>query len=158
VILLRNIGRLFTAGERGTIEQAAVAIDGERIAWAGPSAEAPRVPYDEVDCGGRLVTPGLIDAHTHPLYAGSRCAEIGARSAGASYLEIAQAGGGIGATVRATRDASFEALGQAASDRLASWLAGGTPPSRPRPATTSTALVKSRPFEPSPDSTSRAWK
>lgn len=126
MILLRNIGRLFTAGERGTIEQAAVAIDGERIAWAGPSAEAPRVPYDEVDCGGRLVTPGLIDAHTHPLYAGSRCAEIGARSAGASYLEIAQAGGGIGATVRATRDASFEALGQAASDRLASWLAGGT--------------------------------
>lgn len=129
MILLRNIGRLFTASGAGTIDRAAVLIDGELIRWVGTDAAARRrldSGIEEVDCGGALVTPGLIDAHTHPVYAGERFAEIAARSAGATYLEIAEGGGGISSTVRATRSAGFDALEQALRKRLQRWLAGGT--------------------------------
>jgi imidazolonepropionase len=137
VILLRNIGRLFTAGTAGTIENAAVLIDGSLIRWVGPEQAFGRSDHAgrdhggheepvEIDCERALVTPGLIDAHTHPVYAGERFAEIAARSAGATYLEIASAGGGISSTVRATRAAGFDELERSLRDRLAAWLAGGT--------------------------------
>ena len=127
---LHNIGRLFTGTQVGVIEKAAVICDDdEHIAWCGREGDEPRdllgyVAHDE-DCGGGLMTAGLIDAHTHPVYAGNRMAEVGMRSAGASYEEVAKAGGGIVATVKATRATTPEALEQATADRLRRWLDGG---------------------------------
>jgi imidazolonepropionase len=74
---------------------------------------------------GGLVTAGLIDAHTHPVYAGDRMAEVAMRSAGASYAEVARAGGGIRSTVQATREESMHALEADTARRLWSWLEGG---------------------------------
>lgn len=130
-ILLRGIGRLVTAAPAGVLTGAALVLEGDRIAWVGndgaepPAALRRRVGQDE-DLGGRLVTPGLIDAHTHPVYAGDRLAEIAARSAGATYAELAALGGGIAATVTATRAAPLEVLRDATAARLRGWLAGGT--------------------------------
>ncbi len=127
---LRNIGRLFTGTQAGVIEKAAIICDDdEHIAWCGREGDEPRdllgyVAHEE-DCGGGLVTAGLIDAHTHPVYAGNRMAEIAIRSAGASYEEIAKAGGGIVATVKATREAGIDSLEQATAHRLRKWLEGG---------------------------------
>ena len=127
---LHNIGRLFTGTEEGVIEKAAVICDDdEHIAWCGREGEEPRdllgyVAHDD-DCGGGLMTAGLIDAHTHPVYAGNRMAEIAMRSAGASYEEIGKAGGGIVASVKATRETTPAALEQATSKRLSRWLEGG---------------------------------
>src|SRR6267143_1659093 len=107
---LRNIGRLFTGTAAGVIENAAVICDGELIAWCGKQGDEPRAMLEAVveedDCGGGLVTAGLIDAHTHPVYAGDRMAEVAMRTAGASYSEVAKAGGGIRASVSATRAAA----------------------------------------------------
>jgi imidazolonepropionase len=129
-VLLTNIGRLFTATERGVVEDAAVLLEGERIAWIGAAREGPPLaPDDEVDVvdvGGALVTPGLVDAHTHPLYAGSRLPEISLRSTGAGYRDIAEAGGGIQATVAATRSAPPDELQAGLVARLQAWLANGT--------------------------------
>jgi imidazolonepropionase len=126
---LRNIGRLFTGTPVGVIEDAAVICDGEQIAWCGKHGDEPRelmeAVVDEDDCGGGLVTAGLIDAHTHPVYAGDRMAEVAMRTAGASYEEVAKAGGGIKATVKATREEAVSALEQATARRLWSWLEGG---------------------------------
>jgi imidazolonepropionase len=126
---LYNIGRLFTGAEEGVIPGAAVIFEGDRIAWCGHEGGEPRVLMDAVtedyDCGGSLVTAGLIDAHSHPLYAGDRLAEIAMRSEGRSYSEIAKAGGGIKATVRSTRAESAGALEMAAARRLAQWFEGG---------------------------------
>jgi imidazolonepropionase len=126
---LRNIGRLFTGTGAGVIEGASVICDGETIAWAGRNGDEPRElmesVVDEDDCGGGLVTAGLIDAHTHPVYAGDRMAEVAMRSAGASYEQVAEAGGGIRATVRATRAEPVAALEQATAERLGKWLEGG---------------------------------
>ena len=126
---LRNIGRLFTGTPAGVIEDAAVICDGEEIAWCGHHGDEPRQLMesvtDEHDCEGGLVTAGLIDAHTHPVYAGDRMAEIAMRSAGASYAEVAKAGGGIRATVSATRAEPVDHLEQATARRLWSWLEGG---------------------------------
>lgn len=126
---LTNIGRLFTGTPAGVIERASVIVDDERIAWCGREGDEPiellgYVSEDE-DCGGGLVTAGLIDAHTHPVYAGDRMAEVAMRTAGASYSDIANSGGGIVATVRATRAASSEALEQGTALRLKRWLEGG---------------------------------
>lgn len=126
---LRNIGRLFTGTATGVIQDAAVICDGDRIAWVGKHGDEPRELMESVieedDCGGGLVTAGLIDAHTHPVYAGDRMAEVAMRTAGASYQEVAKAGGGIRATVKATREASISDLEQATARRLWSWLEGG---------------------------------
>ncbi len=127
---LFNIGRLYTGTAEGVIETAAVICDDEeRIAWCGVEGEEPRdllgyIAHEE-DCEGALVTAGLIDAHTHPVYAGDRMAEIARRSAGASYLEIAKAGGGIVASVNATRAASVADLEEITRQRLRRWLEGG---------------------------------
>jgi len=127
---IHNIGRLFTGTQAGVIEKAAIICDDdEHIAWCGREGEEPLdllgyVAHEE-NCGGGLVTAGLIDAHTHPVYAGNRMAEVAMRSAGASYEAVAKAGGGIVATVKATRAASTDALEQATAARLRRWLEGG---------------------------------
>ncbi len=108
-------------GRCGAIRDAAIAIQRERIAWIGPSREMPHDARDarRIDCAGRWATPGLIDCHTHLVYAGNRANEFEQRLHGASYAEIAKAGGGIQATVRATRVASDEAIARQSRPRLA---------------------------------------
>jgi imidazolonepropionase-like amidohydrolase len=125
-VLITNIGRLFTATEVGVVSGAAVVVEDGRIAWVGPAGKAPGGWDERVDGEGALVTPGLIDAHTHPVYAGDRFDEIARRSSGAGYQEIAAAGGGIRATVAATRAAGEAELTRLVRARLARWLAGGT--------------------------------
>lgn len=107
----------------GLIENGAVLVEKGRITWAGPAREAPK--GETTDCGGRLLTPGLIDCHTHIVYGGNRANEFEMRLNGASYAEIAKAGGGIVSTVRATREASEAELLKSAATRLQSLLAEG---------------------------------
>jgi imidazolonepropionase len=108
----------------GLVEDAALAFAGEAIVYIGPRSGAPAA--DRVtDFGGRLVTPGLIDPHTHLIYAGNRAREWEQRLLGADYADIARAGGGILATVRATRAAGYEWLLQGARERLAVLCAHG---------------------------------
>ena len=111
----------------GLIERGALGVLDGRIAFAGPLAELPAGARarEEIELGGRLVTPGLIDCHTHIVFGGERSAEFEMRLAGADYQSIARAGGGILATVRATRAATDEALQAAASERLVALMAEG---------------------------------
>jgi imidazolonepropionase len=106
----------------GAIDDGVIAVRGGRIAWVGKRTELPaalRGPDTRAhDAGGRWVTPGLIDCHTHLVYAGSRAAEFEQRLNGATYEEIARAGGGIRSTVAATRAASEVALLEASRPRL----------------------------------------
>lgn len=107
---------------------AAIAVQGDRIAWIGPAAQAVRwrgPATDVLDAAGRVVTPGLVDPHTHLVFAGSRHEEYEMRLAGRPYLEILAAGGGILSTVRATRAASDEELARLLTARLDRMLAGG---------------------------------
>lgn len=91
----------------GIIEDGVVIAEGERITYAGPAATAAhRSAAEVIDCEGRWILPGLIDCHTHLVYAGSRAREFELRLEGASYEEIARAGGGIRSTVAAVRAAS----------------------------------------------------
>jgi imidazolonepropionase len=126
---LKNIGRLFTGTSAGVVENAVVICNGEDIAWCGKQGDEPpellEAIEEEDDCGGGLVTAGLIDAHTHPVYAGDRMVEIAMRTAGATYAEVAKAGGGIRSTVRATREADISTLEEATARRLSTWLEGG---------------------------------
>jgi imidazolonepropionase len=111
----------------GLIPRAAVAIDGDKIAWVGPMADLPAA-YRALpghDVNGRLVTPGLIDCHTHAVFAGHRAVEFELRLKGASYEEIARAGGGILSTVTATRAASEADLTAQALARIDQLIAGG---------------------------------
>jgi imidazolonepropionase len=108
----------------GLFEDGALLVEGDSIAWVGPAGEAG--PCDRtLDCNGRLMTPGLIDCHTHLIHAGSRAKEFEMRLEGASYAEIARAGGGIVSTVKATREASEEQLIATGTARLACLLAEG---------------------------------
>ncbi|KGJ19148.1 imidazolonepropionase [Paracoccus sanguinis] len=104
-------------------EGQAIALDGDRIAWVGPAAEAPEGPRQSL--GGRLVTAGLIDCHTHLVHGGDRAVEFDMRLNGAAYEEIARAGGGILSTVRATRGASDAALLDSALARADHLIAEG---------------------------------
>lgn len=99
-------------GGWGLIEDGALLTRGAAVLWAGPDAELPAGcdATKEHDLGGALVTPGLVDCHTHLVYGGNRAAEFEQRLQGASYEEIARAGGGILSTVHATRAASEDAL------------------------------------------------
>lgn len=92
----------------GLVEDAAIAIAGSKIAWVGPRADLPRAFRDQPteSLGNRLVTPGLIDCHTHIVHGGDRAREFEMRREGASYEDVARAGGGIVSTVTATRAAS----------------------------------------------------
>lgn len=110
----------------GAIEDAAIAIAGGKIAWIGPRQEIPLGAAKEtVKLNGRWVTPGLIDCHTHLVYGGDRAAEFELRLKGATYEEIAKAGGGIASTVKATRAATLDDLVAAGALRLASLMAEG---------------------------------
>jgi imidazolonepropionase len=111
----------------GLIERGAILTEGDRIAWVGPEAELPPAlqPSQVIDLGGALVTPGLVDCHTHLVYGGQRAAEFEMRLNGASYEAIARAGGGIRSTVAATRQASEGELLQAATTRAKALLAEG---------------------------------
>jgi imidazolonepropionase len=111
----------------GLIPDAAVALDGDRIAWAGPMADLPAAYHalPDHDCSGRLVTPGLIDCHTHAVHGGHRAVEFELRLQGASYAEIARAGGGILSTVTATRAASEDQLLASALPRIDQLIASG---------------------------------
>jgi imidazolonepropionase len=112
----------------GWVEDAALWVEGETLRWVGPDADLPNhLPESlpEHDLQGALVTPGLIDAHTHLVYGGHRAAEFELRLQGASYEDIARAGGGIRSTVAATRAANDEALFQAAAARARTLMAEG---------------------------------
>jgi imidazolonepropionase len=111
VLLIKNIGQLFTATGMGVIDNAAILIEQGKIHWCGPLKALPAVnPSETIDAAGRLVLPGLIDCHTHLLFAGSRAGEFKARMENRSYEEIQRSGGGIFSTVRATVDASDSSL------------------------------------------------
>jgi imidazolonepropionase len=111
----------------GWVEDGALLVDGERIAWIGTDADLPPTlkAAQEVDLQGALMTPGLIDAHTHLVYGGDRAAEFEQRLQGASYEEIAKAGGGIRSTVAATRAANDDQLFHAAAERARALMAEG---------------------------------
>ncbi|MBS34936.1 MAG: imidazolonepropionase [Thiotrichales bacterium] len=105
----------------GLLERAAIGIRDGRISWVGPAAELPPSCCDAattLDCGQQLVTPGLIDCHTHLVYAGNRAREFEMRLNGATYEELSRAGGGINSTVSSTRGASVEALVDLARPRV----------------------------------------
>lgn len=110
------------------IEDGAVAIEAGRIAAVGPTddLDAKFTGKRTIDCRGRSLCPGFVDAHTHAVFGGDRAAEFELRIKGASYLEIMAAGGGIVNTVRHTRSASVEELASSASSRLDEMLALGT--------------------------------
>lgn len=136
-ILLYNIGQLLTmdqfdAPARGkqmqelnVKENYAIYIKDGKISEVGPSQELRDIEADEkIDCEGRLVTPGLVDPHTHLVFGGSREHELALKQRGVPYLEILKQGGGILSTVRATRDATEEQLYEKAKfhlDRIASY-------------------------------------
>ncbi len=107
----------------------ALVVDGPLLAWAGPDGQVPaplaRACEARIDVSGALLTPGLVDCHTHLVYGGSRAREFEMRLQGASYAQIAQGGGGIRATVAATRAATEAQLHDLAAGRLAHLLRGG---------------------------------
>lgn len=112
----------------GLVENGALAIEDGRIVHAGPADTLPESTLDwPVEaCGGRIATPALVDCHTHLIYGGNRAREFELRLTGASYAEIAKAGGGILSTVAATRAASVDALVEGALPRLDAFIAEGT--------------------------------
>jgi imidazolonepropionase len=123
--------RLLTMAESppglGVVEDGVVAAKGGTILYAGPATDAPSAldAEERIGLDGRWVLPGLIDCHTHLVHAGDRSGEFERRLAGATYEEIARAGGGILSTVRATREASEDALVAATLPRLDALLAEG---------------------------------
>ena len=125
--LVTGIGELVTndpgAGDGsplGIVRQAALVMDGGKIAWVGPADRAPMTD-ERIDVGGRCVVPGFVDSHTHLVFDGERSAEFAARMAGEAYT-----GGGIQTTVAATRAASTERLRANAARLAAEMLASGT--------------------------------
>ena len=126
-LLLTNATIATMTDGYGLIEGGAVVIEGDRVVWLGSMGDVPG-PYDALpgmDLGGRLVTPGLIDCHTHIVFGGDRAAEFELRLNGASYEEVARAGGGILSTVTATRAASEAELLEQAMARARQIMAGG---------------------------------
>ncbi len=123
----RNARLATMAGtDLGLIEDGMVAARDGRILYAGAKAGAPALDApDIIDCAGRWITPGLIDCHTHLVHAGNRAHEFELRLAGASYEEIARAGGGIISTVKATRAASEAELTASALPRLDALIGEG---------------------------------
>lgn len=116
-----------TASGYGLLDNVGLAIEGDRISWIGPLQNCPTdvAKLPTYDCGGRLVTPALIDCHTHIVHGGNRAQEFEMRLEGASYEEIARAGGGIASTVTATRETSEDDLLAAALRRADALIAEG---------------------------------
>ncbi len=138
-LLLYNAGQIFTAAggpRRGAALAEKTVADGDALLARGGVIIAvgrrrdvekeAAADCEALDCGGRLVTPGLVDCHTHLVYAGSRADEYERRLGGASYLDIFEAGGGIHATVRSTRAASEDELLDSARRRAEVFLRSGT--------------------------------
>jgi imidazolonepropionase len=110
----------------GAVTTGVVAATGGRIVYTGPATDAPAFDAaKQVDCDGRWITPGLIDCHTHLVYAGDRAREFEMRLAGATYEEIARAGGGIASTVKATRAATLDNLIEQSRPRRDALVAEG---------------------------------
>ena len=127
--LWRN-ARLATCDESmRVIEHGAILTQEGRIEWVGPESERPAaldtLTYEEHDLRGAWVTPGLIDSHTHLVFAGTRAGEYAQRLRGRSYAEIAREGGGILSTMRAVRSASLQQLIDESAPRLQALLAEG---------------------------------
>lgn len=127
-LLFENAGEVFTA-QGPPLRGVSVGVRDGHIAWLGPQADLPPTwctpQTQRCDLGGRLLTPGLVECHTHIVFAGDRADEYALRAQGHSYQQIAQAGGGILSTVRATRQASEAELIALARPRLARLLAQG---------------------------------
>ena len=130
-LLLVNIAQLLTLrsaaagprrgkelGQLGIVEQASVLCVGGKIVSVGPTKDALRDPWIrknrrnivEIDCGGKVVLPGLVDSHTHPVFVGPRLVDFEKRIMGASYEQIAAAGGGIRSSLQGVRQATTNAL------------------------------------------------
>lgn len=134
-LLVENVGQLMTGVAQednplGMVPGGAVAIAAGQVVAAGPETNVREVASRDdgtraVDAEGRLVTPGLVDPHTHPVFAGDRSGEFALRARGATYQEIAAAGGGIRASVEATRAASEQTLFRDAAKRLGRLLRHG---------------------------------
>lgn len=122
-----TIATLDDQSSHGLIERGSVVIENGRILWTGPENELPAHYADHMheDLEGRLITPAFIDCHTHIVHGGHRAVEFEMRLEGASYEEVARAGGGIVSTMRATRAASLEQLIQSALPRVDALLAEG---------------------------------
>src|SRR5579863_859818 len=131
VTLWRN-ARLATLAQSraglGVVEKGAIAVRDGRIIFAGPESEASPAwlrGAETIDCEGRWITPGLVDCHTHLVYAGDRAHEFELRLNGASYEEIARAGGGIVSSVKALRAASEDELVRQSLPRLDALIGEG---------------------------------
>ena len=135
-LLLTGISQLVTApgpgprrglamGTVSTLRDAAVGIDAGRIAWLGPRTEWSGQAKETIDLGGCAVVPGLVDPHTHAVWAGDRLADFEARSSGAAYEEILAAGGGIWHTIRQTADKTCEEMAALALPRIVALVQSG---------------------------------
>ncbi|WP_180898424.1 imidazolonepropionase [Martelella soudanensis] len=124
---LFNNALIATMAGDAVASEGVLAVDQGRIAYVGPASGLPArfSGLEAIDCGGRLITPALIDCHTHIVYGGSRAKEFGMRLEGASYEEIARAGGGIVSTVTATNALTEDELVEAALPRLDALIAEG---------------------------------
>lgn len=122
-LLIRNAAEIFD-GER-IIDATAVLIEDGAVAWMGRGAPPGELPSTIFDAAGALITPGLVECHTHLVFAGDRADEYALRAAGATYLEIAATGGGIVSTMHATRGASLDALCALTRPRLDRLLSFG---------------------------------
>ncbi|MBN9310620.1 imidazolonepropionase [Devosia sp.] len=122
-----NVATMVAGSAYGLITDAAIAMDGGKIAWVGTAVALPAEHAAIVrhDLGGALVTPGLIDCHTHLVFGGNRADEFEWRLNGLSYAEIARRGGGILSSVRATRDSDVESLTETTLKRLDHLIAEG---------------------------------
>jgi imidazolonepropionase len=125
VFLNANLATMREGSPYGAITDGVVAVTNQMISWVGPRADWRDRAREEHDARGAWITPGLIDCHTHLVYAGNRAHEFEQRLKGATYEEIARAGGGILSTVKATRAAREDELFQVAQKRLSRWQAEG---------------------------------
>jgi len=125
-LLLTGIGHL-TTNDSAPVHDAVVKVVAGSVVYAGPATDAPEQGgMPRIDCEGRAVMPGFVDAHTHLVFAGERADEFARRLSGATYQEIAASGGGILSTVTATRSTTEETLFQLSARRVERMIASGT--------------------------------
>ena len=120
-----DLATMTTGVPYGTVADGAIAVSGGEIAWVGRRADLPSHGAEVHDVSGKWITPGLVDCHTHMVHGGNRAREFELRLEGATYEEIARAGGGIRSTVAETRKTSEEDLFEGAKRRLRALLAEG---------------------------------